>query len=284
MISKYYRLSKPGIVKGNLITAIAGFLFASKGNFDLGIFAGLTFGMAAIMASACVFNNYIDRGIDAKMERTKSRSLAAGDISVTGALIYGTVLGILGFSAIIILINPITFILGLVAYLDYIVFYGIAKRKSVHGTLVGSIAGALPLTAGYTSVEGRIDMVAATLFFIMVFWQMTHFYSIAIYRLKDYKAAGIPVISIVKGMRATKISMLLYTVLFFVAVLYLYFIADMSYFYLIIMSAATGAWLAYAAKGFKIIKDKSWAVKMFSFSLRVLVIFSVMISVDHFVR
>lgn len=282
MIKKYYRLTKPGIVRGNLITAVAGFILASKGNLDAGVFIALVFGMSAIIASACVFNNYIDREIDAKMSRTEKRSFATGDINVNQAMAFATVLGFLGFLAIILFINSITFILGFIAYINYIVFYGIAKRKSIHGTLVGSISGALPLTAGYTAVADKIDVVAVTLFFIMVFWQMPHFYSIAIYRLKDYKAANIPVLAAVKGMRATKISIVAYMLLFSVAVLFFYFAADLGYLYLIIMSAVIFSWTSYAFKGFNTKKDKAWAGKMFSLSLRVLLIFSVMISLDNF--
>lgn len=283
MIRKYYQLTKPGIVRGNLITSAAGFIFASKGDFDFGLFIALAFGISAIMASACVFNNYIDREIDAKMSRTKNRAFAAGDISVGGAMGFGAVLGLVGFITIILFINTTTFILGLIAYINYIVFYGIAKRKSIHGTLVGSISGALPLTAGYTAVIGRVDITAAILFLIMVFWQMPHFYSIAIYRIKDYKAAKIPVLSIVRGLPATKISTVIYMLLFSVAVFLLYFEAEMSYLYLIIMSLAIAAWLTYAFQGFKTKKDKRWAGKMFSYSLSVLMTFSVMISIDNFV-
>jgi protoheme IX farnesyltransferase len=283
LIKKYYQLTKPGIVRGNLITAAAGFIFASKSNFDFNLFLALAVGISAIMASACVFNNYIDREIDAKMSRTKSRAFASGDISVGRAMAFGAVLGIFGFLTIGLLINLTTFILGLVAYVNYIVFYGIAKRKSIHGTLVGSISGALPLTAGYTAVINKIDVVTVTLFLIMVFWQMPHFYSIAIYRIKDYKAAKIPVLSIMKGMSATKISIVIYMLLFSIAVFYLYFAAGMSFVYLVVMSGAVIAWFNYAFKGFKIKNDKAWAGKMFSRSLSVLMTFSVLISIDNFI-
>ena len=155
---------------GNLITAIAGFIFASRGTFDLGLFIALTFGISAVMASACVFNNYIDREIDAKMARTKNRSFASGDINVASGLIFGTVLILVGSLIIILLVNAVTFGLGVIAYVNYIVFYGIAKRKSIHGTLVGTISGAVPLAAGYTAVIGKFDKIAITLFVIMVLW------------------------------------------------------------------------------------------------------------------
>lgn len=282
MIRTYYQLTKPGIVKGNLITALAGFIFASKADIDLGLLAALAIGISLVIASACVFNNYLDREIDAKMERTKKRALASGEISAPKAMIFGGALGLLGFVFIIVFINLTTVVLGLIAYVNYIIFYGLAKRRSIHGTLVGTISGALPLAAGYTAATGQIDKIAVTLFFIMVFWQMPHFYAIAIYRLKDYKSAGIPVLPAVKGLLQTKMSMLVYALLFAGSVIYLYFAAQMSYSYLVVMAAAAIFWLAYTLKGFKTVKSKVWAGKMFGLSLRVLVIFSLLISLDSF--
>lgn len=282
MIRKYLRLTKPGIVIGNLVTAIAGFIFASEGSFNLALFTAWVLGISLVMASACVFNNYIDRGIDAKMARTKKRALVTGDIRALNAIVFGSVLGIAGFLLIIAFINIPTFILGVVAYVNYIVFYGITKRKSIHGTLVGTISGALPLAAGYTAVTGMINEITAILFLIMVFWQMPHFYAIAIYRLKDYKSAGIPVLPAVRGLAVTKFSMLAYILFFSFAVIYLYASGNMSYVYLAVMLVATIFWLVYGLKGLTTNKDRAWAGKMFSISLRVLMIFSLLLSLDKF--
>jgi protoheme IX farnesyltransferase len=73
-IKNYYYMTKPGIVRGNVLTVIAGFLLASRGQIDLWTFVGVVLGTALVIASACVANNYIDRHIDKKMERTKKRS------------------------------------------------------------------------------------------------------------------------------------------------------------------------------------------------------------------
>lgn len=282
MIRKYLRLTKPGIVIGNLVTAIAGFIFASEGSFNLALFTAWVLGISLVMASACVFNNYIDRGVDAKMARTKKRALVTRDIPVLNAIVFGSVLGIAGFLLIVAFINIPTFILGIAAYVNYIIFYGITKRKSIHGTLVGTISGALPLAGGYTAATGRINEITVILFLIMVFWQMPHFYAIAMYRLKDYKSAGIPVLPAIRGISVTKFSILAYILLFFFAIIYLYVAANMGYVYLAAMSAATIFWLVYGLKGLTTNKDRVWAGKMFSISLRVLMIFSLMLSVDKF--
>ncbi len=81
MVKTYYLLTKPGIIMGNGIAAIAGFALAAKGNFDFLLFLYTLAGLALVIASACVFNNYLDRDIDEKMARTKNRPLVKGLIS-----------------------------------------------------------------------------------------------------------------------------------------------------------------------------------------------------------
>ncbi|MDE2589744.1 MAG: heme o synthase, partial [Patescibacteria group bacterium] len=199
-IKTYYLLTKPGIIYGNTITTVAGFLLASQGKIYFGLFMATLFGVSFVIASACVINNYLDRKIDKKMARTQKRALVTHAISPSHALVFATILGILGFLDLVVFTNGITFMIGLIGYIDYIVLYGLSKRKSIYGTLVGSISGATPIAAGYTAVTNRFDIAALLLFLIMVFWQMPHFYAIAIYRLKDYVAAGIPVLPAKKSM------------------------------------------------------------------------------------
>src|SRR5258708_1541786 len=98
MIKDYYSLTKPGIIYGNTITAIAGFFLASHGHAGVGLLLATLIGLSFVIASGCVFNNYIDRDIDAAMARTKDRPLVIGRVSGRVAIIYGTILGILGFS------------------------------------------------------------------------------------------------------------------------------------------------------------------------------------------
>src|SRR5262249_4458865 len=148
----------------------------------------LLVGMGLIIASACIFNNYIDRELDAKMARTQKRALVTHEISVAAALLFAIALGAAGF-VVLSRTNPLTVAVGPTAIITYVIFYGWARRHSVHGTLVGTIPGAASLVAGYTAATGRLDTAAWLLFAIMVVWQMAHFYSIATYRLADYKAA-----------------------------------------------------------------------------------------------
>jgi protoheme IX farnesyltransferase len=263
------------------MTAAAGFLLASKGNIKLGLMLALIAGNALIIASACVFNNYIDRGIDSKMARTKKRATAIGKIGKTGAISYASVLGIAGF-VVLTQTNMLTFTIGAGAFFSYVVLYGIAKRKSVHGTLVGTAPGAASLVAGYTAVTNRLDLGAFLLFLIMVFWQMAHFYSIAIFRLKDYKKAGIPVMPAVNGVNKTKILITFYIFAYVIASIDLSFFGFAGLSYLVVISALGIYWLYRAISGFKVRSDNKWAGSMFGFSLVVLLVFSFMISINSF--
>src|ERR1700679_92280 len=113
MVKEYYSLAKPGLVYGNLIPAIAGFLLGAHfwlGYIDLGGLLATIIGIAFVMGSGCVFNNIIDRDIDGSMGRTKERSLVAGRITKRGALIFGICLGVAGFAILVLWTNMLAFI------------------------------------------------------------------------------------------------------------------------------------------------------------------------------
>jgi protoheme IX farnesyltransferase len=278
LLKAYYHLTKPGIIYGNLLTATAGYLFASAWHIQLSLLVGLLAGMSLVIASACVFNNYIDRGIDKKMARTKKRALVSGLIPIRSAIIYASVLGILGLVLLIRFTNAYVVVIGLIAFFDYVALYGLAKRHTVHGTLVGSIAGAAPVTAGYVAVSGRIDGAAIILFLILTIWQMPHFYAIAIYRLKDYKAAGLPVLPVKKGIRLTQWQMISYVADFILVTIALSVFGYAGYSFAIVMTLVGLVWLGLALRGFKTANVNAWARQMFFFSLIVILVLSVILA------
>lgn len=280
----YYLLTKPGIIRGNAVNAIAGFLLASTiAIFDFGVFVAMLSGLSLIIASGCVFNNYIDRDIDKKMKRTKKRALVTGDISAQNALVYATALGLAGATILGLFTNILTLVMGLMGFVFYVVIYGIGKRKTVHGTVIGSISGAIPPVVGYTSVSNTLDGGALLLFFILVLWQMPHFYAIAMYRLKDYSAAGIPVLPAVKSMSAAKIQTLIYIVAFTIACIGLTTFGYTGILYAIIMAIAGTGWFIMGLKGYNK-NDIAWAHRMFGFSLIVTLTFCTAILIDFLIR
>lgn len=240
---------------------------------------GTLAGIALVIAAACVVNNYIDRGIDAKMARTKKRALVSGAVSGRNALIYAALLGLFGFFVLQLYTNALTVFLGLTAVFTYIILYGVTKRRSVHSTLVGSIAGALPPVAGYTAVTNSLDAGALILFSIYALWQMPHFYAIGIYRIKDYKAAGLPILPVKSGLRITKIHMLFYTAAFIITSLLLTSFGYTGYVYMVIVSGVGLYWLWKGIKGFEVKDSDAWARQMFGTSLIVVMTLAVMLSV-----
>jgi protoheme IX farnesyltransferase len=278
---QYYRLTKPGIIQGNSLPAIAGFLLASGSQIDFGLFLAMLIGLALVIASACVFNNYIDRDIDSKMERTKNRATANGNISFSSAITYATVLGVAGFFILIEFTNTLTALVAAVGFIFYVVLYGYYKRRSVHGTLVGSVSGAVPPVVGYCAVAGQIDATAITLFLILVLWQMPHFYAIAIFRASDYAAAKIPVLPAVRGHKYTKSVIILYIIAFIAATLALKPVADTSWTYLAVASVLGLYWLRLGLAGLRSNDDIKWSRKLFGGSLVVLTLLCVVISLNQ---
>lgn len=209
-IKTYYALTKPGIVYGNTLTVVAGFLCGAAWHVRLVLFVATVAGMMLVIASACVINNFTDRGIDRAMARTRGRALARGEIPASRALTFAAVLGAGGFALLANFTNRLTVCVALAGIADYVLLYGIAKRRSVHGTVVGSISGAAPVVAGYVAAAGKFDATALFLFLLLAAWQMPHFYAIAIYRLDDYRAAGLPVLPAVRGVNMAKVQIVLY--------------------------------------------------------------------------
>lgn len=279
MFKTYYRLTKPGIIYGNILTAAAGFMLASKGHIDFVRLLSTLGGMSLVIASACVFNNYIDRGIDQKMARTKRRALVAGKIRGRDALIFASIIGVVGFMILALHVNWLVFAIGMVAFVDYVVLYGWAKRHTVHGTLVGAISGSAPVVAGYCAVTDRLDTGALILFLILACWQMPHFYAIAMYRFDDYKAAGLPVLPVKKGLQAAKIQIIAYVVAFILACAALTVFGYAGYSYLVVITLLNLGWLYLGLQGFKTPDDKRWARKMFFYSLLIILGLSIMLSV-----
>lgn len=284
MIKQYLQVTKPGIILGNLIPVIGGFLLASKGSINYPLFLCTLVGVSLVVASGCVYNNFIDRDIDQKMERTKNRVLVRCLISKKTPLVYGSLFGIAGFMLLWFCANPLVMWLAMMGFVVYVGVYSLyMKRHSVYGTLIGSLSGAAPPVIGYCAVTNEFDTGAAILLAIFSLWQMPHSYAIAIFRFKDYQAANIPVLPVVKGIPVAKNHITLYIIAFAVATLMLSLGGYAGYKYLIVAAAVSVWWLGMALRGYKVEDDKVWARKLFIFSIVALTSLSVMMSVDFMV-
>ena len=281
VIKKYLLVTKPGIIFGNLTTTVGGFLLASKGRIEIGLLLWIAIGVSLVVASGCVFNNCIDRNMDRKMSRTRNRVLAQGRMSPKVAVCYAALLAVAGVALIWKATNMLCVAIVLSGFMIYVGAYSLyLKRNSVYATLVGSLAGATPPLIGYCAVSNRFDMGAVILLSIFSLWQIPHSYAVAVFRLKDYTIAAIPVLPVKEGILTAKNHIVGYILAFMVATLMLTFGGYTGYHYLAVAAALGLSWLFMAWSGYRTSDDRLWAKRMFVFSVVSITILSVMMAID----
>jgi protoheme IX farnesyltransferase len=280
-IKKYLLVAKPGIIIANAIPVAGGFLLASRGQIDAGALQATLAGTSLVVASGCVFNNYVDRNLDRKMTRTQNRVLAQGLMSPISAVIYATLLGIAGLTLLYTAVHPMCAAVVLAGFSVYVGLYSLClKRKSAASTLVGSLAGAAPPLAGYCAVTNSFDTGALLLLLIFCLWQIPHAYAIAVLRQEDYIAAAIPLLPVKRGALTAKKHIVGYIMAFLAAALMLTVCGytGRSFF---MVAAATGlSWLLLACWGFRS-DSRRWARRLFFFSIVSITVLSVMMAVDY---
>lgn len=276
-MKKYLLITKPGIIFGNLIAVIGGFFLASKGHFDLAKLFDVMVGTSLVVASGCVFNNYVDRDIDCMMERTRNRVMARGLISPPIALAYASLLGLGGALILHFFTNDLALAFAIMGFIVYVGFYTLYfKRNSEYGTIIGSLSGAAPPVIGYCAASGHFDLGAALLLLIFCLWQMPHSYAIAIFRFNDYKAADIPVLPVKRGITIAKRHIVGYIVAFTAAAISLY-ICDYAGIGFLIVTGLIGCyWLLVAIKDYSKANEIQWAKRLFIISILAITLLSVM--------
>jgi protoheme IX farnesyltransferase len=294
-LKEYVRLAKPGILFSNSITAFGGFWVASltsRGHIEWLLMLFTLIGTALVMASGCVLNNYLDRDLDSKMERTQNRALPSGRIKPAVVLVYGIVLGIIGLAALYFSSayiaeghsQPLAALLGLVGLFFYVwVYTAWFKRTSVWSTFVGSISGAVPPIIGYTAVTGTLDAGGWVLFAILFLWQPPHFWALGIRRREEYRAAGFPLLPVVRGNHITKISMIRYIILLVPVSMLLTLFNYTGWIYLIGATVLGLIWAFLCLKGFKLQEGEDeiqWAKRMFIYSINYLTIIFLLMVID----
>lgn len=281
----FFSLIKVGIVHSNMITTFTGIWlalqFTNQGflnNLHIVVYA--LFGSALIIAGSCSINNYFDRDIDRFMERTKERPTATGKILPSRALMVGTVFIIIGLISLL-LTTYVAAIIGLIGVFSYIVLYTMwTKRRYVTNTIVGSISGAVPPLIGWAAIEPNLNLIAWSLFLLMFIWQPPHFYSLAMRRVDEYRAANIPMLPVVKGFERTKKSIIAWIVALFPIPFLLH---DLGIVFVIIGTLLNIGWLSIGIFTYKKKDDKTWAKSMFIFSLQYMTIMFVSMVIVTFI-
>jgi len=195
-VGDFVTLTKPGITVMVAITAAVGFYVASHGTFDWRIFVHMLGGTLLSSAGAAAFNMLMERKLDAKMDRTKTRPLPSGRMAPTEAGVFAGVLCAAGLVWLAIGVNLLTAALSAATMVSYLALYTPLKTKSSVCTLVGAIPGALPPVMGWAAARGSVEIGAWILFLILFFWQLPHFLALAWMYREDYARGGFPMLSV----------------------------------------------------------------------------------------
>lgn len=195
-------LTKPRL--SSLVVATSGVgVLVAPGHIAAARAVAVVLTTALLVAAANTVNSYMERDIDARMPRTALRPLAAGRLDPRGALIGGILGAIVLVPLLAVIANPLTALLGAVAYVTYVGLYTPLKQVSSWALPIGAIPGALPPAMGATAVTGRLDATALVLFGILFVWQLPHFVAISMYLRDEYRKGGLRVFALVHGDRVS---------------------------------------------------------------------------------
>jgi heme o synthase len=189
-LGEYVRLMKPELTLLSVLTAVGSAFLAMRGTFHYQYILQTLVGTTLVGGAAGVLNQYVERRHDALMKRTERRPLPAGNIQPNIALLYGCILAFSGITYLFVAANSAAGILAVITLGIYLGLYTPMKRWTPFATVVGGIPGAIPPLIGWAVVQGSLSIEAWSLFFILFFWQMPHFLSLAWMYRKDYARAG----------------------------------------------------------------------------------------------
>jgi heme o synthase len=261
---------KTGIIKSNLIPMFAGLTLALY-TYKIHLFAKIPelifalLGSILVIGAAGAFNNLYDRDIDSIMERTKNRPTVTGEIKPKTVLWLGIIMSILGI-VVLGLTTPLAAFLGFLGLFFYVVPYTMwSKRRTIYNTEIGSISGAMPPLIGWAAIYPDITHPAILgLFVITVIWQMPHFYAIAIRKHDEYKAAKVPMLPVVKGVRRTYIQTNIYLIILIVMS---FPFVTLSIGLMLVALLLSVSWLILSIVGYRKMDSEKWAKSLFIFSL-----------------
>lgn len=271
LLRSLVQLTKPSLGGLVMVTALAGALSAPGPRSTPKVLIALI-GTALVVGAANTLNMYLERHSDCLMARTRTRPLPTGRVSPEVALAFGILLATHGLPLLSLLVNPLTALLTAIALASYVFVYTPLKQVSPLALHVGAVPGALPPLIGWASVHGTLDAPAWALFAILFLWQLPHFLAIAIFRRDDYARAGHRVLSVVKGVPATKRAIVAYSGLFFAVTLLPYFLGMVSLTYLVLAATSGAAFFGYTLLGLRESSGDRWARKVFGYSMPHLVI------------
>lgn len=213
-LAAYLELTKPRITFLIVLTAAAGFALASPGLVDYRAMLTAMVGIALLSSGIATLNQYMEKDLDALMRRTANRPLPTGKLLPGEALAFGAGLTVLAEIYLVVLVNPLSAVLGLTVIAGYLFGYTPLKTRTSLSTFVGAFPGAVPPLIGWASARGTVGVEAWVLFAILFLWQFPHFLAIAWMYREDYTRAGILMLPVVEpDGRVTGQQIVLYTVM-----------------------------------------------------------------------
>jgi len=284
VIGGYIALTKPRIIELLLITTIPTMVVAEGGWPSLGLILITLLGGTLAAGGANAINMYIDRDIDALMERTKMRPLVTGLIAPRNALIFAISLEIIAFGVLWAGANFLSACLALSATFFYVFIYSLwLKRTSKQNIVIGGAAGAVPVLVGWSAVTNSLSWTPWLLFLVIFLWTPPHFWALAIKHREDYTAAGVPMLPVVESHEKVIRSMILYTIALTISSLIIVPVGNLGWVYGI-SAAVLGVAFLWGTIALGRTNSPSASMKLFSFSISYISVLFVALTVDVFVR
>jgi protoheme IX farnesyltransferase len=276
---------KPRVIQLIVFCALIGMVLAVPGlptweQVQRAVLACL--GIWLVAGAAAAFNCLVEQHIDAKMRRTAWRPTAKGELSSWQALGFSAVLCGLGSLILYLVVNPLTMWLTFATFVGYAVIYTVVlKPMTPQNIVIGGASGAMPPVLGWTAMSGSVTPESLVLFLIIFLWTPPHFWALALYRVEEYRQAGLPMLPVTHGSAYTRLQILLYTLILFAACLLPYLLHMSGWLYLVaaVVLNAMFCWHAWA-----LLREYSDALarKTFRFSLiHLSVLFAAML-LDHY--
>lgn len=286
----FVALTKPRIIELLLITTVPVMFLAEQGVPSLWLVLATCFGGYLSAGGANALNMYIDRDIDALMDRTSGRPLVTGMVSPRECLVFGITLGIASTLFFGLLINWLSAALALGALLFYVVVYTmLLKRRTSQNIVWGGIAGCMPVLIGWSAVKNEVSWAAVILFLVIFFWTPPHYWPLSMKVKDDYARVGVPMLPVVAGNKAVAKQIVLYSWAMVAVSLLLTPLGYTGWFYTSVALVAGGWWLweahglnARAKSGVTGAKLKE--MRLFHWSITYVSLLFVAVAVDPFLR
>ena len=280
----FLALTKPRVVSLIVFCAVIGMFLATPGLPPVDVVFFATLGIGLVAGAAAAFNCLVERKIDALMARTRGRPLPRGEVTPFSTVLFAGIVGGMGLLLLYQCVNALTMWLTLATFVGYAVVYTvILKPATPQNIVIGGASGAMPPVLGWAAVTGDIGPEPLLLFLIIFIWTPPHFWSLALYRVKDYAQAGLPMLPVTHGARYTQLMIVLYTCALFAVSLLPYAIRMSGALYLVVALALSGLFLVYAVRLYRDYSDRL-ARATFKYSIFYLAALFSALLIDHYWR